>query len=61
MWDIFTSLSPSIPLVTAVRQMSNIHLLLLIPVVGNCSLFYIYLYINVLLFFFFTLVVLCVY
>lgn len=57
MWDIFTSLSPNIPLGTAARQMSNIHLLLLSPVVGNCSFF---LYSCISAIFLFTFVVLCV-
>lgn len=44
MSDIFTSLSPNIPLGSAARQMSNIHLLLLSPGVGNCSFFFTYMY-----------------
>lgn len=44
-WDIFTSLTPNIPLGITARQMSNMHLLLLRPVVGNCSsLFYIHVF-----------------
>lgn len=45
MWDIFTSLSPNIPLRVAATQMSNIHLLLLSPVVGKCS-FYIHVFLR---------------
>lgn len=45
MWDIFTSLSPNIPLGTAARQMPNIHLLLLSPAVRNWTFSFIYIHV----------------
>lgn len=60
MWDIFTSLSPNIPLGTAVRQMPNIHLLLLSPVVRNWTFSFIYIFMFSSFFFLLMFVVLCV-